>query len=336
MTAPKELGFAVLGCGRIGRMHAQVLGRHPKARLVSVYDVVAEAAAATAGELGVGQAADIAAVLGDPAVDAVLIASPTDTHVALIVQAVRAGKAVLCEKPIDLDTGRAAACWAEIEPFDPVIMIGFNRRFDPSFQALRDRVVAGEIGRLEHVVITSRDPAPPPVAYLRGSGGLFRDMTIHDFDMARYLAGDIVEVQAFGANLVDPEIGAAGDIDAAMITLRAASGALIHIGNSRRASYGYDQRLEAFGSQGMLQAGNRRATTVQSWGARATAAQDPVLEFFIARYQEAYAAEIDHFIESVLRRTPVRASFADGLAALRLADAAEQSMRTGRSVRLDA
>ena len=330
------IGFAVLGCGRIGRMHARNLARHPRADLLAVYDVVETAAIDTARELGVANAASIEAVLGDHAIAAVLIASPTDTHVALITAAAKAGKAVLCEKPIDLDSARASACWAEIAPLDPIVMIGFNRRFDPSFRALRDRVLAGEIGRLEQLVITSRDPAPPPVGYIAGSGGLFRDMTIHDFDMARYLAGDIVEVQATGANLIDPAIEAAGDIDAAMVILRAASGALIHISNSRRASYGYDQRVEAFGSSGMLLAANRRATTVQSWGPNATAAQDPILDFFIERYREAYIAEIDHFISSLTERTPMLASFPDGLAALRLADAAAQSARSGRMVRLDA
>ncbi len=213
-------------------------------------------------------------------------------------------------------------------------MIGFNRRFDPSFKAVRDRVAAGEIGTLEQLIITSRDPGPPPIAYVKVSGGLFRDMTIHDFDIARYLAGEIVDVQAFGANLIEPAIREAGDIDAAMVTLRAASGALVHINNSRRSSYGYDQRIEAFGAKGMLQAGNRRPTTVEAWGATATGAKDPVLNFFIERYQEAYAAEIDHFVSCLAERTTPIASFADGLAALRLANAALESVRTGRTVRV--
>ena len=199
-------------------------------------------------------------------VDAVLIASSTDTHVDLLTRSAKAGKAVLCEKPIDLDLAKVEACWTEIGPLDPVVMVGFNRRFDPSFKALRDRLRAGEIGRLEQVVITSRDPAPAPVEYLKVSGGLFRDMTIHDFDMARYLAGEIVEVHAMGANLIDPGIQAIGDIDAAMVTLRAKSGALVHINNSRRCVYGYDQRVEAFGAKGMLQALNRHPTTVYRLG----------------------------------------------------------------------
>jgi myo-inositol 2-dehydrogenase/D-chiro-inositol 1-dehydrogenase len=328
------VAFAVLGCGRIGRMHARNLASHPRAELVCVYDIAAGAAADTAAELGARAAGSVEAVLADPAVEAVLIATSTDTHVPLITAAAKAGKAVLCEKPIDLDLARARACWAEIAPLDPVVMIGFNRRFDPSFAAVHARIKAGEIGTLEQVIITSRDPGPPPIGYVRSSGGLFRDMTIHDFDMARFLAGDIVEVQAFGANLIDPAIREAGDFDAAMFLLRAASGALVHINNSRRASYGYDQRVEAFGAQGMLQAGNQRATTVEAWTTAGTETKDVVLNFFIQRYQAAYAAEIDHFVSCLTDRTTPIASYADGIAALRLADAALESAKTGQVVRL--
>ena len=326
--------FAVLGCGRIGRMHARNLARHPRAQLVSVFDIAAKAAADTAAELGVTAAATVEEVLADPRVQAVLIATSTDTHVPLITAAARAGKAVLCEKPIDLSLARAEACGAEIAPLNATVMIGFNRRFDPSFRNVRDRIAAGEIGALEQVVITSRDPAPPPVAYIKVSGGLFRDMTIHDFDLARYLAGDIESVFAAGANLVDPDIKEAGDIDAAMIVLRAKSGALIHINNSRRCAYGYDQRVEAFGVGGMLQAHNRFATSVQSWGKHGTGTRDTAQPFFIERYAEAYAAEVDHFVESVLTGKPPMSSFADGVAALKLAEAAGESMRTGKTVAL--
>ena len=324
--------FAVLGCGRIGRMHASNLARHADADLVCVYDLQGEAAEMTAAALGVRQASSVQDALSDPAVEAVLIATSTDTHVDLIIASVRAGKAVLCEKPIDLDIARVERCWTEIAPFEPTVMIGFNRRFDTSFAALRRRVQAGEIGSVEQVIITSRDPAPPPLAYVKASGGLFRDMTIHDFDMARYLVGDIVEVSAFGATLVDPAIGEAGDIDSAMIILRAASGALVHINNSRRCVYGYDQRLEVFGRSGMLVAGNKRETSIESYSATRTRAADPVLNFFIQRYADAYAGEIAHFVECVQNKAAPLASFADGLQALRLADAAGESLRTGRSV----
>ncbi len=326
--------FAVLGCGRIGRMHARNIKAHARADVTVVYDVATAAAQETAAAVGAKVALSVEEALADPAVDAVFVASSTDTHVDLIALAAKAGKPVLCEKPIDLDMGRVEACWAEIGPLNPLVMIGFNRRFDPSFKAVRDRIQAGEIGRLEQVVITSRDPSPPPASYVKKSGGLFRDMTIHDFDMARYLAGDIVEVQAMGANLIDPAIGAEGDIDAAMLVLRAASGALVHINNSRRSAYGYDQRIEAFGATGMLQAQNRRATTVEAWGAARTGAMDPVLDFFIERYQDAYLAEIDHFVDCVETGATPLSSFQEGREAQRLAEAAILSLRTGAVVRV--
>jgi myo-inositol 2-dehydrogenase/D-chiro-inositol 1-dehydrogenase len=329
------VNFAVLGCGRIGRLHALNLARHPRAKLAYVYDVIEAAAVATADATGARRAAAIDEILSAGDVDAVLIASSTDTHLDLLERAVEAGKAVLCEKPIDLDLAKVDACWARIEGRNPTVMVGFNRRFDASFKALRQRIQAREIGRLEQVVITSRDPGPPPLAYIEVSGGLFRDMTIHDFDMARYLMGDIAAVHATGANLVDPAIEQAGDIDAAMITLCARSGALCQISNSRRCAYGYDQRLEAFGEKGMLQAGNQRPTTLSFWGAAATEARDPVLHFFIERYTAAYLAEIDHFVDCLEQGKAPLVGYRDGREALRLADAALDSMRTGQTIRLD-
>lgn len=327
--------FALFGCGRIGRMHGVNLAKHPRTDLVSVFDVAAEAAAETAEATGAKVAQTVDEILGDNSIDAVLIASSTDTHVDLLTRAAKAGKAILCEKPIDLDLARVDACWAEISPLDPLVMIGFNRRFDPSFKALRDRVQGGEIGKLEQLSITSRDPSPPPAAYIKVSGGLFRDMTIHDFDIARYIAGDIVAVHATGANLIEPEIKTLGDIDAAMMTMQAANGALIHINNSRRSAYGYDQRIEAFGELGMLQAGNQRATSVNFSGKGATGAKDPVMHFFIERYTSAYIAEIDHFVDCVGQRKAPMAGFDEGREALKLADAALESMRSGQTVRLD-
>ena len=328
------IGFALFGCGRIGRMHARNIHAHPGAELVACFDVAGPAAAAVAAELGALQAQSVDEALANPRVRAVFIASSTDTHVDLIARGVQAGKAVLCEKPVDLDIARVDACWQAIAGLRPLVMLGFNRRFDPSFRALRDRLAAGEIGRLEQLVITSRDPAPPPPAYIAASGGLFRDMTIHDFDLARFLAGDIVEVQATGANLIDPAIEAQGDIDAAMVVMRAASGALVHINNSRRCAYGYDQRIEAFGEAGMLQALNQHPTTVEAWGGGRTRAMDPVQHFFIERYADAYRAELDHFIDCVNTGAAPLAGFAEGREALRLADAALDSVRSGRAVRL--
>jgi myo-inositol 2-dehydrogenase / D-chiro-inositol 1-dehydrogenase len=327
--------FAVLGCGRIGRMHALNLARHPRAAPAWVFDVAGEAAASVAAATGAKQARDADEALTADDVEAVLIASSTNTHLDLLERAVEAGKAVLCEKPIDLDLAKVDACWERIKDRNATVMTGFNRRFDPSFMALRARLQQGEIGRLEQLVITSRDPSPPPVAYIEVSGGLFRDMTIHDFDIARYLMGDIVSVFATGANLVEPAIKQAGDIDAAMVILEGVDGALCHINNSRRCAYGYDQRIEAFGELGMLQAANQRPTSVQAWGAKATEAKDPVLEFFIERYTPAYLAEIDHFVDCCERGATPLAGYREGREALRLADAALESMTSGRTVRLD-
>jgi myo-inositol 2-dehydrogenase / D-chiro-inositol 1-dehydrogenase len=328
------VGIAVLGCGRIGRLHARNLARHARARLAAVFDVVADAAHQSATELNVPVAPSLEAVWSDAKVTAVVIATPTDTHVPMISAAIAAGKAVFCEKPVDLDLERARACWSDISRKNPRVMLGFNRRFDPSFRALRARLEAGEIGALELAVITSRDPAPPPASYLRTSGGLFRDMTIHDFDMARYLAGDITHVQAFGANLVDPEIGKLSDIDTCTVSLRSRAGALLQISNSRRCAYGYDQRIEVFGSGGMLLAGNRRATAVESWSAQRTAAQDPVLDFFLERYAQAYEAELEAFVSALEKDAPMSPDFGDGLEALRLAAAAAESLTTGEVVEL--
>jgi myo-inositol 2-dehydrogenase / D-chiro-inositol 1-dehydrogenase len=330
------IGMAVLGCGRIGRLHARNVARHPGARLLTVFDIARGVAQQTADELGAKRASSLDEIWSDRNIRAVLIATSTDTHVALITAAVEAGKAVFCEKPVDLELERVRACWLAIAARKPVVMIGFNRRFDASYRVLRERLQRGEIGKLELAVITSRDPEPPPPGYIQGSGGLMRDMTIHDFDMARYLAGDIAEVHAFGANLVDVKIGELGDIDTCVIALRAKSGALLQINNSRRCVFGYDQRIEAFGASGMLLAGNRRATSVESWSGERTAARDVVLHSFIERYAEAYAAELDAFLSALDEGRPMSPDFSDGLEALRLAVAAEESARTGAVVALAA
>ena len=322
------VGIAVLGCGRIGRIHAGNLARHSRAKLVSVFDVAGDAARQTATELGVQRAQSLDEVWADREVTAVVIATPTDTHVPLITAAVKAGRAIFCEKPIDVDLERARACGRDIAPHRPRLMMGFNRRFDPSFRALGERLHRGEIGRLELAVITSRDPAPPPLAYIKSSGGLLRDMTIHDFDMARHLAGEISQIQAFGANLVDPRIARLGDIDTCTVSMRAKSGALLQINNSRRCVYGYDQRIEVFVASGMLQAANRRATSVEHSGEKYTGARDPALNFFLERYAEAYRAELDAFVSAVEQGRPMSPDFSDGLEALRLAVCAEESLRT--------
>jgi myo-inositol 2-dehydrogenase/D-chiro-inositol 1-dehydrogenase len=328
------LRFGLFGAGRIGRVHAASLAAHPQAELTVVHDPVEAAALEVATQYGATPTQDAAVILGDPGIDAVIIASPTATHVDLLTASVRAGKAVLCEKPIDLDLARVDACWEHIQGLDTTVMVGFNRRFDPTFNEMRERIAAGEIGKLEQLIIISRDPAPASAAYIASSGGLFRDMTIHDFDMARFFLGDVVEVQAAGANLIEPYIAEAGDIDSAVVMLRGAGGELCQIVNSRRCSFGYDQRLEAFGAEGMLTAGNQVATSVRRYGAAGTETAPPYLNFFLDRYAPAYRAELDHLVTCVEQGQAPSPGFADGRAALLLADAANESMKTGQAVRV--
>ena len=330
------LRFALFGAGRIGRMHAENLVTNPNAELAWVYDVVAEAAASCAERHGAKTASSIDQALADPSVDAVLIASSTDTHVDLITASAKAGKAVLCEKPVDLDIERVNACWREIENLQPRVMIGFNRRFDPSFKAVRDGIRQGEIGELRQVIITSRDPEIPPVAYMQVAGGLLRDMTIHDFDLARYMLGEEpTKIACFAGALIAPEVRALNDHDTAMIILETASGAQCCINNYRKATYGYDQRVEAIGETGMLKAENQRATSIERWNAHTTEARDPIQYFFIERYKEAYNAEIQAFVDAVENDTPFPVTFEDGRRALLLANAAYKSLESGKAVTID-
>jgi len=326
--------FALLGAGRIGRVHAGAIARDPRARLVAVADPVAAAARAVADARGCA-VTDAAAIEADAAIDAVVICTPTNTHAGLIERFARAGKAIFCEKPVDLSVARVRACLAVVAATGARLMIGFNRRFDPHFAAVRQAIDAGRIGAVELVTITSRDPAPPPPAYVAVSGGLFRDMTIHDFDMARFLLGEeVATVMATGAVLVDPAIGLAGDIDTAAVILRTASGRQALITNSRRASYGYDQRVEVHGAKGAVAAGNPRPALVEVATAEGYLSP-PLHDFFMTRYADAYAAEIAAFIDALERGAPMAPSGADGLAALVLAEAAGQSMREGRAVRVE-
>jgi len=325
------INICQFGAGRIGAIHAGNIARHPDARLHMVVDVDRPAAESLASRYGAA-VGDQAAALADPAVDAVVIASATDTHADLVEAASRAGKAVFCEKPLDLDLGRAEACVVVAQECGVPLMVGFNRRFDPNFARLEQQIRDGRIGRLELLSIISRDPAPPPLDYVRVSGGLFRDMMIHDFDMACWLAGEEpVEIFAAAGVLIDPAIGEAGDVDTALVTLRLASGALCQISNSRRAAYGYDQRIEAFGSKGALRAENVIESTVAFAGADGVVSDKP-LNFFLERYAEAYRRELDHFIDAIANRTPPLAGGADGVRALALAEAALRSLRTSRAV----
>jgi myo-inositol 2-dehydrogenase/D-chiro-inositol 1-dehydrogenase len=323
------LEIAVLGAGRIGRIHAGNIAAHPDARLAGIADSVPDAATRLADTLGTRTLTIDDALRAD----AVLITSPTPTHADYIELAAARRRPVFCEKPIDLSADRVRACLAAVRQAGIPLMVGFNRRFDPHFVALKSRLDAGEIGKLELLTIISRDPSPPPIAYVETSGGLFRDMMIHDLDMARFLLGEEpVAVTAAASCLVDPAIGAADDVDTAVVTLRTASGRLCQISNSRRAVYGYDQRIEAHGAAGLLRAGNVLPTTVEL--ADATGFRtDPVLPFFLERYASAYRAELSAFIAAVTSDTPVRPDGEDGLRALLLADAALESSRTGHAVR---
>jgi len=326
--------FALFGCGRIGRVHADSIDVHPRAELAWVYDPIESAAQEVAKQYGASTAPSVDAAMEDPSVDAVVIASATPTHVDLLTRAVRTGKAVLCEKPIDLDLARVDRCWAEIAALNPTVMVGFNRRFDPSFREVRERIASGEIGRLEQLTIVSRDPAPAPREYLAVSGGLFRDMTIHDFDLARFFLGGVAEVYAMGSNLVADYIAELGDIDGAVVVMRGADGALCQITNSRHSVFGYDQRLEAFGSAGMLSVGNQHPTSVRLSNGTQTEAAPEYLNFFLDRYTPAYRAELDHLITAMEQGGQPNPGFADGREALALADAALESLQTSQTVRL--
>ena len=313
-------------------MHAANIAARTDADLVSVYDPVAAVAAAVAERHGAAVAADVDGALG-AGVDAVLIASATDTHVDLIVAAARAGKAVLCEKPIDLSVHRVEQCWREVGGAGVPIQIGFNRRYDPTHRRVRDLVAGGQIGVLHQLIITSRDPQPPPPPYVRVSGGLFRDMMIHDFDLARFVLGEEpTSITALGSALVDPEIGELGDVDTAMVMLATRSGAQCHINCSRQAAYGYDQRLEAHGSTGMACSGNPYPDEARLFTARSAGAPGRLHHFFIERYAAAYRAELADFIDAVASGREPSVTFADGWRALLLAEAALQSLATGSTV----
>ncbi len=330
------LRVAVLGCGRIGQMHAGNIARHPRTTLAMVYDVHPPAAQAAAAATGAHIAVSADEVFASDAVDAVLIATATPTHAEYIELAVAAGKAVLCEKPIDLDLARVDACAAKIAGSTVPIQLGFNRRFDPGHRAARQAMLDGEIGDLHQVIITSRDPEIPPRAYLEAAGGLFRDMTIHDFDLARFMLGEEpVEVFAIAGALIDPALGKELDeIDSAMIILRTASGKQCHINNSRTAVYGYDQRVELMGSAGMVISDNRKPHEMRKFSATQVEVGAQYQLFFLERYQEAFNACIDMFVDAVEQGTAPQAGFEDGRRALILAEAAYKSLKEGRLVQV--
>lgn len=325
------LKVGLLGAGRIGQVHAVNVAGNARSTLVAVSDVYTPAAEKLAAQFD-AQSRSSEEILNDPDIDAVLIATSTDTHSGLIEAATAAGKTVLCEKPVDLSLERAKACLAVASKTGNPVMIGFNRRFDPSFAALKASSLNGEIGKSELLSLTSFDPAPPPVSYVKVSGGLFRDMMIHDFDMANFLMGERpVAVRAVGSSIVDPEIGKAGDVDTAVVTMTYEDGRIAVIKNSRRAVYGYDQRIELLGAEGLLQAQNMLESTVVKSTVAGVISAKPT-HFFLERYMPAYAAEWEAFVSAAIEGTEMPVTLEDGIAALAMAEAATESARTGQAV----
>ena len=323
------INLCLFGAGFIGSVHAQNMLRNPRVNVRYIVDPRPDIARKFAAMTG-AEAVNAETALNDDSIQGVVIASATRTHADLSIAAARKGKAIFCEKPIDLDLRRTDECLAVIRETGAIFQIGFNRRFDPSFSALKRRVQGGEIGDVEQVIITSRDPEPETEEQLRGGGGVFREMTIHDLDMARNLLGEEpVQLFATGSALVTPAYKAVGDFDTAMFILRTASGRQCHINNSVRASYGYDQRIEVHGSLGMLRAANRTPTSVELSNAQSISTDKP-LYFFTERYAESYALELDHFVTCIERKTMPDVGAEDGRKAMILCEAALASVKSGR------
>ena len=330
-----QIGVGLIGAGRIGRVHAANLAqRLHRATLLAVADVNKVAAEQVAGQWGGYATNDYRQLLSDPAIDAVLVCSATDTHSTIIIEAAAAGKHIFCEKPVDLTLTKIDAALAAVDAAGVKLQIGFNRRFDPNHARVRQAIVSGEIGDPHLFHIISRDPAPPPIAYIQVSGGIFLDMTIHDFDMARFLMGrEPTEIYAAGGVWVAPATGEAGEIDTALTTLKFANGAMGVIDNSRRATYGYDQRVEVFGSLGSITTGNHFANSAVI-STNASVRRDLPLNFFMERYTESYVAELSAFVEAIKDDTPVPVTGADGRAPVVMGMAARRSLDEGRPVKL--
>jgi myo-inositol 2-dehydrogenase / D-chiro-inositol 1-dehydrogenase len=337
MSSTKNLRIGILGAGRIGQVHAENASfRVPNAEVVVVADIVKASAEACAKKVKAPRATDqIDEVLGDPTVEAVVIATSTDTHARLITDAAKAGKHIFCEKPIDFDLAKIDAALAEVKKAGVMFQIGFNRRFDPSFSKAREMVNSGRIGKPHIIRITSRDPKPPPIEYVKVSGGMFTDMTIHDFDMARWMMGEEVdEIFASGGSLIDPAILEAGDIDTAVLNLRFGSGALGSIDNSRKAVYGYDVRVEVFGSDGVVAVGNVPPTGITTGDVDGYTSDGPMF-WFIERFEAAYVNELRHFVDCIHKGEPPSAGPADGRMPLLMARAANLSLKENRPIKVE-
>ena len=323
----------LLGTGRIGSLHAESIASHRESTLIAVSDINDETANKLAAQYGaIVKSAD--EIISDTNIDAILIATSTDTHSDFIEKATAAGKAILCEKPVDLNLIRAKECLDKVSAAKNPIMVGFNRRFDPNFAQLKKSLDNGEIGKCELLTITSFDPAPPPISYVKTSGGLYRDMMIHDFDLSNFIMGELpIFISAVGHALVDAAIGVAGDVDTAVVTMVYADGKIAVIKNSRRAAYGYDQRIEILGSEGLLQAENILENSVVKSNNDGVISAKPKC-FFLERYFGAFKAEWDAFLKSIRNHETVPVTLKDGVAALAMAEAATQSQNTGKSIQL--
>lgn len=325
--------IGIIGAGRIARVHARSVAAHPLATLTVISDPIEEAGRTLADSYGARWTASADDLINDSEVEAIIICSPTPFHAEQILVAARAGKPVLCEKPVAMDIATVEQLERDLEGLHARVMMGFNRRFDPSFAKIHALATDGTVGKVEQVTIISRDPAAPPAEYIATSGGIFKDMTIHDFDMARFFLGNITSVVAIGQNL-DPALKHTGDFDGAIITLTNAEGATATITNSRHCAAGYDQRLEVFGDRATLNADNIRPTTVTVSGSEYTDAREPYLDFFLTRYEAAYTAELNEFISAITEGRNPSPSIDDGKKALEIAEAADRSARTGIIVRL--
>jgi myo-inositol 2-dehydrogenase / D-chiro-inositol 1-dehydrogenase len=330
------LKAAVIGTGFIGSVHAKNIARHRGAKLVAVSDVNIEYAKKIATSTGAEVASDISEVFNNKDIHAVLIATPTDTHVDYLQRAAAAGKAIYCEKPIGLDYEEAEKAVRAVRATGVQVMLGFNRRFDASHAAVKQAVDWGEVGKVEIIQLTSRGPQPPPISYVKVSGGQLRDQTIHFFDLLRWLTNDDpVEVYALGAALVDPAIGEAGDVDTSIVSLRMASGALCQIDSSRRAAYGYDERIEVFGSDGMVESGRQNFRGLSLYKGRQIV-RDGLHPGWFERIEQSYYDAIDAFVTSVEKGTPPSPSLEDGLKAQLIADKATESLKTGQPMKMTA
>lgn len=329
----QTLGLALMGSGRMAHVYGPKINAHPGLRLEVIYNPRLTSATKAADQYGGRAMDDLDAVLADPKVDAVVIATPTDTHLDYIEAAARAGKPIYCEKPLDQSLERVDRAIMALRDHPVPFMLGFNRRFDPDNAALRKAVKNGEIGRLNMLMSWSREPSPPPIEYVRASGGYFVDATIHDIDLLCWIAGERpTEVMAAGSCMFDTQIGAEGDFDMTMTTLKMPSGVLIHINNSRACAYGFDQRLEAFGDAGMVQTVNHRDDNLVRWDSQRTVARAPLKHFFLERYDQSFYNALNEFHAAVTTKRDPSASARDGRAALAIALACEQSAKSGQAV----